>query len=101
MADQIPEEIMREALAVAGHVYDPTSSKGAHDYVTSLVARALMARDKRAAEIARQEIDTYHGGVSAIDVRFSITRGPRWRDGAAIATAILTYEGSPAKEERS
>lgn len=53
MRDAIPDEIMKEARDVAGHVYDPDQSPGSHEYVSGLVARALMARDKRAAEKAR------------------------------------------------
>lgn len=41
-----------------------------------------------AAKVAGHEVDVYTEGVSAIDVRLSFTRSPKWRDGPAIAAAI-------------
>jgi hypothetical protein len=41
-----------------------------------------------AAKCAEQEVTTYQEGMSAVDVRLSETRGPKWREGREIAKAI-------------
>jgi hypothetical protein len=54
-------------------------------------ARLAQARAdalEEAARVAEQEVTTYHEGMSAVDVRLSHTRGPKWSDGPSIANAI-------------
>ncbi|MGN6537588.1 MAG: hypothetical protein ACTHKQ_17900 [Mesorhizobium sp.] len=70
-ADKIPDEIMREAARLLDRTHwdrSPTVER---------VARALMARDKRAAEIARECFDDPQAEA----------------DRNYIAAAILTYGG--------
>ena len=78
-ADKIPDEIMREARRLAISLNGFAISE---DF--ERVARALLARDKRAAEIAREA-----------------ERTSDWIDGrieaGQIATAILTYGGRDAE----
>jgi hypothetical protein len=40
---ETPDDIAKEAWNVAGHIYDPTASKAAHEYVAGLIASALLA----------------------------------------------------------
>lgn len=98
MAEQIPDEIMREAKEIANraaaHVRNNADAEAVVNIVTRMAIDALLDRDKRAAEIARR-----HPGVNFTDARGYLDwRLPSKHD---IATAILTYEGSPAKEEMS
>lgn len=65
-ADKIPDEIMEEAFRLTESAWQLK-----HPELAMKVARALMARDKRAAEIARNADPNAHD----------------------IATAILTYGG--------
>lgn len=60
----------------------------AHNAELARLRAELAAERERCACIAEEEIDAYHEGMSAVDVRLSITRGPRWRDGREIAAAI-------------
>lgn len=100
-ADKIPDEIMREAREIANCFLYPSSN--AANECAADIARALMARDKRAAEIARafadsEEINALAGTASSTGVR-----SPGWikdalhSNGAdvsnSIATVILTYGG--------
>lgn len=83
MTDRIPEEIMREAvrtLAVA-RAHTAFLNSREQDAIAKHIARALMARDQRAAEIARRKI------VSGIYAGTA-----EWPDGEDIADAILTYD---------
>ncbi|GGA99995.1 hypothetical protein GCM10011491_30300 [Brucella endophytica] len=81
----IPEEIMREARKIAECHLRP-GSLGC-DILEGSIARALMARDQRAADIARKlgaDSDHSHGYEVACE---------------DVAAAILTYsakEGQPA-----
>ena len=43
MADALSPEVMKLARETACHIYDPYSSKSAHEYVSGLFARALTA----------------------------------------------------------
>ena len=84
MADPIPEDIMREARAAAdehdrrmrklylAHTDDRRAA------MIDIVATALLARDQRAAEIARSL--------------------PGWMQPRDVATAILTYDRPTLKE---
>ncbi|MGN6539155.1 MAG: hypothetical protein ACTHKQ_25940 [Mesorhizobium sp.] len=72
-ADKIPDEIMREVAEI--NLTLP------YRRVQETIARALMARDKRAAEIAREAECT----SDWIDGRI---------EAGQIATAILAYGGS-------
>lgn len=76
MSDSIPDEIMQEAMRIARDTECMPSSGN-----VLLIARALMARDQRAAEIARRKI------VSGIYAGTA-----EWPDGEDIADAILTYD---------
>lgn len=70
--DKIPDEIMREA----NKLWEDGLRDGTPDAAIP-IARALMARDKRAAEIARKAFSHgLPGGAAEV-----------------IATAILTYGG--------
>lgn len=84
----IPKEIMEEAHRVAHKALTVgvASDRGVYLCVSrDAIARALMARDKRAAEIAREE------GVSP-ELNIS-GGGPDWyKHGQRISRAILTYE---------
>lgn len=60
----------------------------AADYVAAAFTSIRADERERAAKIAEQEIDRYFEDVSAVDVRLSNQRGPKWRDGRAIAAAI-------------
>lgn len=78
--DLIADEIMAEARVAFSDAVQVWWNHGV-PAGTALIARALMARDKRAAEIARRRII---GGY--------LHGGSEFMDGEAIATAILTYE---------
>jgi DNA repair exonuclease SbcCD ATPase subunit len=52
------------------------------------LARMRAEALEEAARVAEQEVTTYHEGMSAVDVRLSHTRGPKWPDGPSIANAI-------------
>jgi len=92
MGERIPDEIMAEAARVwtaMGFVNDRLNQ-------APILARALMARDERAARIAQECLLTLH-------------LAPGMADGASmasrqIATAILTYDSAilraMQKEER-
>lgn len=49
---------------------------------------------ERCARLAEEQVERYHPDVSAVDVRESFTRGPKWRDGPKIAAAIRSL-GAP------
>lgn len=79
-ADKIPDEIMEEAFRLTESAWQLK-----HPELAMKVARALMARDERAARIAQECLLTLH-------------LAPGMADGASmasrqIATAILTYGG--------
>lgn len=84
MTDRIPDEIMREAIKIC----DPSFSGGTRvndaQHIVD-VARALMARDQRAAEIAR------HVPTPA-DVQDPMLRLGYISASQAIADAILSYD---------
>lgn len=46
------------------------------------------AEREACAQLAERQIGRYSEGKSAVDVRLSLTRGYRWRDGPKIAAAI-------------
>lgn len=50
--------------------------------------RAAEAMREAAARLAEEETDIHVEGMSAVDVRLSIQRSPKWRDGRRIAAAI-------------
>lgn len=52
---------------------------------------------EEAAQLAEKERDYFQDG--ARDVRFSITRAPKWRDGLAIAAAIRALQAPAAERE--
>jgi len=55
MTDKIPDETMREAQKIAGTVLrNLPEDYGDVTYEINVIARALMARDQRAAEIATE-----------------------------------------------
>lgn len=81
--DKIPDEIMREAAKVPLY-------RGGENQIRS-IARALMARDKRAAEIARKAGDTWSGSR---DHMVAVQEAAVDDKCEEIATAILTYGGS-------
>jgi len=78
MSERIPDEIWEAARALRGAVLWESNSSVEH------IARTLMARDKRAAEIARKFRDIW-----------TIPGGSLPTVGAAnvIIDAILTYDG--------
>jgi len=77
MTDRIPDEIMREADRIYGQL-----GRGVASDVTA-IARALLARDQRAAEIALAH------GENSLD-------GPYWagvnQAAVSISNAILSYD---------
>jgi len=75
MSDATPDEIMREAMLVAVDMEIHAALSTTTRAKAEVIAKALMARDKRAAEIVR---NTDHNADDA-------------------AKAILTYEASDAK----
>lgn len=78
-----PEEIMQAAESIAADI--PSRVRPLNrEFAAIAIARALMARDKRAAEIARK-----HPGVNYQSVGWVKWRLPSGQD---IATAILTYD---------
>lgn len=89
MTDRIPEEIMREARE-AFH----EAIKGPAGDEISIIARALLARDQRAAEIARNA-GKFH--LDAAKMGLSISPSPiiakdRARIAQQIAASILSYD---------
>lgn len=84
--DKIPDEIMREAdLATQGHNGVWINSPEGR----AILASALMARDKRAAEIARDKANRrLKAATQSIDPN---TQQAQAQFGHQIATAILTY----------
>lgn len=52
---------------------------------------------EEAAQLAEKERDYFQDG--ARDVRFSITRAPKWRDGPIIAAFIRTLKAPAAERE--
>lgn len=89
MTDAIPDEILREAMLVAVDMEIHAALSTTTRAKAEVIAKALMARDKRTAEIARG-----HPGIHYIEGRFH-----KWRLATQyeIAQAILTYEASNAK----
>lgn len=51
----IPDDVRVAAWNAAGHVYDPSESKGAHSYVTDIIARAIMAERERCAKLVEND----------------------------------------------
>ncbi|GGA87848.1 hypothetical protein GCM10011491_14500 [Brucella endophytica] len=54
----IPEEIMREARRIARWIvaaFQIRETEDVEDWIAKPIARALMARDQRAADIAREQ----------------------------------------------
>lgn len=83
----IPKEIMDKALYSASEVV-----AAAHDYarVVNIIICALMARDQRAAEIARGMNTSRHIATDMKAGRFPEQSAIN----EAIAEAILTYKGA-------
>jgi hypothetical protein len=54
---ETPDDIAKEAWNVAGHIYDPTASKAAHEYVAGLIASALLAERERCAKCCEGDFD--------------------------------------------
>jgi hypothetical protein len=80
----------RAQLLQFGETYD-AADKACDEQIKALEARLARARAdalEDAARVAEQEVTTYHEGMSAVDVRLSHTRGPKWSDGPSIANAI-------------
>ena len=84
-ADKIPDEIMQEAKELAWKC----SSMELHEEAEE-IARALMARDKRAAEIARKAGNTWSGSR---DHMVAVQEAAVDDKCDEIATAIVTYGG--------
>jgi len=81
MTDRIPDEIMREAIKIC----DPSFSGGTRvndaQHIVD-VARALMARDQRAAEIARKHRPSW----------LSPNTAHLQQQADSIASTILSYD---------
>lgn len=96
--DKIPDEIMREADRLYNLSHDPLL-----DGPVEIIARALMARDKRAAEIAREvekQKEILMAAGKGEHGQPGYVRDDTWTGWTAqayaarsIATAILTYGG--------
>ena len=56
MADALSPEVMKLARETACHIYDPYSSKSAHEYVSGLFARALTA-DRASCQARVEELE--------------------------------------------
>jgi hypothetical protein len=80
---------LREAVARMEY-YKGRDDEGAviQKALEARLARARADALEDAARVAEQEVTTYHEGMSAVDVRLSHTRGPKWSDGPSIANAI-------------
>lgn len=95
--DKIPDEIWEAARSLRNAVVWESNSSVEH------IARALMARDKRAAEIARAFADGEENNALAGTASSAGVRSPGWikdalhSNGAdvsnSIAATILTYGG--------
>lgn len=87
-ADKIPDEIMREARKIA-ECNLKAGTLGC-DILEGSIARALLARDKRAADIAQDEQHRREGLYAENGASINAHRAAA---ADAIATAILTYDG--------
>lgn len=100
MTDAIPDDIMREARNLYNTLWGVGAviSENEQNENVAIIAHALTARDKRAAEIARMEASLCRDRSNATD---DLNKCNFWGGccdtAGIIAQAILTYEASNAK----
>lgn len=82
MTDRIPEEIMREADRIYGQIGQGVAT----DVFT--IARALLARDQRAAEIADRWLSTF----GSREIKHTSAREYACDAVSDIRDAILSYD---------